>query len=547
MILRGYQREAVDALYTWFGANDGNPLLVLPTAAGKSVIQATFVKEAIDRYPRTRILLVSHVKELLEQNTRKLLDLWPEAPVGLYSAGLKRRDVGQQITVAGIQSVHKRVLEHGIFDLVIVDECHLIPAAGDGMYRKFMVEQRKINPHVKIVGMTATPYRMKSGLLHEGKDALFDDIAYEVSVRRLIDEHYLSNLISKNGLVKPDLGDVGTRGGEFIPGELADAMDQDALTKAAIDECEKLGADRRSWLVFCTGVAHANHVAEEIRGRGIECKTVTGDTPDAERAYLLSEFKSGRLRALTNCDVLTTGFDAPCVDMLVMLRPTKSTGLYVQIVGRAMRLSPETGKKDALILDFSGNIERHGPIDEIKVKSKKAGGTGAPQGAPVKECPRCQSLVAISKMICPDCGFEWTQKPAHEATASFSDILRARNVPPEVFKVDSVDYYLHQKEGKPDSVRVTYRCGFQSFSEWVCFSHGGFARQQALWWFEGRVHDVANTIAPVSTAQFLEWIEAGLQLIVPTEIHVNTSGRFKEIVHFVIPRPEQVTQEQEAA
>lgn len=534
MQLRGYQREAIDGLYRWFGEHTGNPLLVLPTAAGKSVIQATFVHETIQHYPQTRILLVSHVKELLEQNVRKLIDIWPEAPIGIYSAGLRRRERGYQITVAGIQSVHNKALELGMFDLIMVDECHLIPPTGDGMYRRFMDDSRRINELVKIIGMTATHYRMKTGRLDEGEDALFDGIAYEVSVRRLIDEGFLANLISKKGITKFDLNGVGTRGGEFIPGQLEAAMDKAELTRAAVDELVKLGADRRSWIIFCAGVEHAYHVRDEMRSRGISAATVTGDTPNDERASTLAQFKAGSIQALTNCDVLTTGFDAPNIDLLVMLRPTKSTGLYVQIVGRGMRLAP--GKQNCLVLDYAGNIERHGPIDQIQVRKPRGPGDSGVEGAPVKECPDCQSLVPISVMTCPDCGHEWKEKPKHAATASFADILSERFKPNiQKFRVREIEYSRHVKEGKPDSVRVDYRCGFANkYAEWVCFNHEGYARVKATQWWLDRKPPEADAKAP-STCEFLEWkLGHGMPLREPTSIEVNLSPKYPEIVrvHF---------------
>lgn len=532
MQLRGYQRESIDALYSWFAANTGNPLLVLPTAAGKSVIQATFVHEAISNWPRTRILLISHVKELLEQNVHKLISVWSEAPIGIYSAGLKRRDLGYQITVAGIQSVHGRALELGIFDLILVDECHLIPPSGDGMYRRFMADMKKNNPQVRIVGMTATHYRMKTGRLDQGDDALFDGIAYEVSVRRLIDEGYLCNLISKKGIVRPDLSGVGTRAGEFIPGQLEAAMDKEELTRAAVDEMLKLGADRGSWIIFCSGVDHAYHVAEEIRSRGISAATVTGETPDGERASTLAQFKGGQIRALTNCDVLTTGFDAPNIDMLVMLRPTKSTGLYVQIVGRGMRISP--GKPNCLVLDFSGNIERHGPIDAIKVKKPRSGESGV-EGAPVKECPECQSLVPISVMQCPDCGHVFPAKPMHEATASFADILSERFKPQiETHRVDRAEYSRHVKEGKPDSVRVDYYCGIKRYTEWVCFSHEGYPRMKAShWWADRKPAEGWDGVNAPDTTTFLKlYHDGGICIKEPTTIDVNMSTKYPEIVKY---------------
>jgi DNA repair protein RadD len=536
VILRGYQREAIDALYSWFAANSGNPLLVLPTAAGKSVIQATFIHEAINNWPSTRILLVSHVKELLQQNVEKLVAVWPEAPIGIYSAGLKRRDLGYQITVAGIQSVHSKAMELGLFDLVIVDECHLIPSSGDGMYRTFIAAMRKNNPKVKVIGMTATHYRMKTGRLDQGEDALFDGIAYEVSVRRLIDEKYLCNLISKKGVTRPDLSAVGTRGGEFIPGQLEEAMDRDELTRAAADEIMALCATRKSWIIFCSGVDHAYHVRNEFVRRGVSASTVTGETPTVERAEVLARFKAGELRVLTNCDVLTTGFDAPNIDALIMLRPTKSTGLYVQMVGRGMRLSPETGKPDCLVLDYSGNIERHGPIDQIEVKTPRGPGDGnGVTGAPVKECPECQALVPIAVMVCPDCQHAFpAAKPPHDAAASFADILSQRFAPKiETFKVDRVEYSRHVKEGKPDSVRVDYHCGLRRFTEWVCLEHEGYARMKAaIWWLERKKHMPEMSVnAPAKVSDFFIWIGAR-EFPAPASIDVNTGLKYPEIVKF---------------
>ena len=177
-------------------------------------------------------------------------------------------------------------------------------------------------------------------MLHEGKGALFTDIAYEVSVRQLIDDGYLCPLVSKAAETRLDVSGVGSRGGEFIPGQLQAAVDLPEITEAAIDEVVRLGADRRSWLAFCAGVEHATHVAEAIRARGFSAATIFGDTPKPERDRMIAAFKRGEIRALASMGVLTTGFNAPGVDLIAMLRPTKSTGLYVQMAGRGTRLAP---------------------------------------------------------------------------------------------------------------------------------------------------------------------------------------------------------------
>lgn len=545
--LRPYQREAVAAIWAWFARGGGNGVVVLPTASGKSLVQAQFVKEAVTAYPLTRVLLISHVKELLQQNAAELLGIWPDAPIGIFSAGLKRRDVGAQITVAGIQSVHKRAMELGHFDIIIVDEAHLLPHEGDGTYRAFMAKQREINPSVKVIGLSASPFRTKTGMLHKGKGALFEGIIYEAGVRRLIDEGYLCALTTPDEtLVQADVSGVGTRAGEFIPKQLAAAVDRDELTRAAIDQTMRLCATRNSWLVFCTGVEHAHHVRDEIRSRGISCETVTGDTPADERTYIIDAFRAGALRAVTNCDVLTTGFNARNVDALVMLRPTKSPGLYIQIAGRGMRLHPS--KQDCLVLDFAGNIERHGPIDLVNPKARGGAATGEGD-APTKECPQCQALVLIAAMECPDCGHRWESKPAHDATASVANILSERFKPKiETVPVKEVRYLRHKKMGKPDSVRVEYRAGLRSFSEWICFSHEGFARQKAIQWWAQRSADTP----PASTDEFINrfgtetrfgLFAAGDKLREPTSLRLNVAGKHPEIVGYEWEQKQQ----QEAA
>ena len=359
---------------------------------------AAFIEGVLQAWPDQRILVVTHVRELIAQNHAELIGLWRDAPAGICSAGLGRRDLGARILFAGIQSIHRRAYDVQQCDLVLIDEAHLIPAASNTMYRRFLDTLARINPQLKVIGFTATPYRTGSGMLHEGKGALFTDIAYEVSVRQLIDDGFLCPLVSKAAETRLDVSGVGSRGGEFIPGQLQAAVDLPEITQAAIDEVVRLGSDRRSWLAFCAGVEHATHVAEAIRARGFTAATIFGDTPKPERDRIIAAFKRGEIRALASMGVLTTGFNAPGVDLIAMLRPTKSTGLYVQMAGRGTRLAP--GKADCLVLDFAGNVARHGPIDAVKPKKPGAG-----EGdAPVKVCPDCQSILATAVRVCPDCG-----------------------------------------------------------------------------------------------------------------------------------------------
>ena len=298
-----------------------------------------------------------------------MLRLWPEAPAGIYSAGLNKRDLHAQILFAGIQSIHKRAYDIQRCDLALIDEAHLIPRTSNTMYRRFLGDLATINPHLKVIGFTATPYRLDSGMLHEGDGALFTDIAYEAGVAEMIAQGYLCEVVPKRTETQLDTSGVGSRGGEFIAGQLEAAVDVEAVTKSAVDEIVRHGADRGSWLVFCAGVRHAEHVRDAIQGRGFTCEAILGETASAERDRVIAAFKRGDIRCLTNANVLTTGFNAPGVDLIAMLRPTKSVGLYVQMIGRGTRLA--NGKDNCLVLDFAGNVERHGPIDRIDGRKRK--------------------------------------------------------------------------------------------------------------------------------------------------------------------------------
>ncbi|WP_420905628.1 helicase-related protein [Candidatus Magnetaquiglobus chichijimensis] len=316
-----------------------------------------------------------------------------------------------------------------------------------------------------------------------------------------------------------DVSGVGTRGGEFIPGQLEAAVDKDPFTRAAVTEIVAHGQDRRSWLLFCSGVAHARHVQEAVQAHGISCATIFGDTPKAERDEIVAAFKRGEIRALASMGVLTTGFNAPAVDLIAMLRPTKSTGLYVQIAGRGMRLAP--GKSDCLVLDFAGNVQRHGPIDKVKPRQP---GTGDGE-APVKPCPDCRTINHAAVRHCTQCGHEFPPQESDklEATATTRTILTNGKV--EWVKVYDIAYQRHQKEGKPISLRVEYLCGFNWHREWVCLEHTGYARQKAVSWWLRRAPEGLRV--PDSVAEAIPLLDL---LSIPTEIAIRRGDRFVEVV-----------------
>ncbi|WP_135470520.1 Hint domain-containing homing endonuclease [Crenalkalicoccus roseus] len=485
---------------------------------GKSVVLAAFIREAIAAWPETRILVLTHVKELIAQNFQALLRLWPDAPAGVYSAGLSRRDIRAQVLFAGIQSIHRHADRVQRCDLVLIDEAHLLGRSDNSMYRSFLKELDAINAGMlKVIGFTATPYRLDSGLLHEGKDRLFTDIAYEVPVLDMIRQGYLCPVVPKRTGTQLDVTGVGTRGGEYIARDLEAAVDRDEVTQAAAAEIVRYGADRGSWLVFCAGVAHARHVRDAIRGHGISCETVTGDTPAPERDAILAAFKAGRLRCVTNANVLTTGFDAPGTDLIALLRPTKSVGLYVQMVGRGTRLAE--GKEDCLVLDFAGNTARHGPIDMVDGRKRETTGDSE---APVKVCPVCETISHASARRCSGCDHEFPPPVTKIAPQAASDALLSIQRQAEWCEVLGVGYARHEKPGKPPSLRVTYQCGLIRHSEWVCFEHEGYPRQKAEAWWRRR----AGTPVPGTVGEALARTP---ELRRPTAIQVRPVGKYTEI------------------
>jgi DNA repair protein RadD len=516
LTLRPYQQAAITAIYGYFQTHTGNPLVVIPTAGGKSLVMASFIEGVLKAWPDQRILIVTHVRELIAQNHAEMIGLWHYAPAGIYSAGLGKREAQARILFAGIQSIHRRAVEIGHTDLVLIDEAHLIPGKSSTMYRRFLDALKVINPALKVIGLTATPFRLDCGMLHEGQNALFTDIAYEAPVRELIDAGYLSPLVSKQPATRLDVSKVGTRAGDFIARDLAAAVDQDAITRAAVTEIIAHGRDRKSWLAFCSGGEHARHVAEEFGRQGISCRTIFGDTPKDERDAILAAFKRGEIRALASMGVLTTGFNAPGVDLIALLRPTQSAGLYVQMVGRGTRLAP--GKENCLVLDFAGNVRRHGPIDLVRPKPPGDGGGGE---APTKVCPDCDSVIALSATECPDCGHVFPAREVKIApTAATLPVLSPKQ---QWLSVTGVSYSRHEKAGGRPSLKVTYSCGLATYSEWVCLEHQGYARQKAAEWWRKRA---PGCPVPMSVAEALAQTS---RLACPGDISVRPSGRYLEI------------------
>ncbi len=474
-MLREYQQRTIDQLYAWFEAGGkGNPCLVLPTGSGKSHIVAALCKDALQTWPETRVLMLTHVKELIEQNAEKMRQHWPGAPMGIYSASIGRKDLGEPITFAGIQSVRTKSRELGHIDLVIIDECHLVNHKDEGGYRTLLDQLKAINPAIRVVGLTATPYRLGHGLITD-KPALFDALIEPISIEELIYKGYLSTLRSKITKAKLDTTGVHKRGGEFIESELQAAVDTDDKNHAVVQEVIALAKERKAWLFFCAGVKHAQHVAAELVRQGIEAECITGETPKREREQIIADFKAGHIRALTNANVLTTGFDYPDIDMVAMLRPTMSASLYVQMAGRGMRVKSHTDH--CLVLDFAGVVSTHGPITAVQPPKRGGDGNGE---APVKVCENCNELCAISSAICPACQHPFPLPEPKKLLLHDDDIMGLQG---KDMDVSAWTWRKHiSKQSGKEMLAVTYYGSLSDapITEYLAITHDGYAGQAAL-------------------------------------------------------------------
>lgn len=883
---RDYQAACLKAHITYFQKRRGNPIFVMPTGSGKSLVIAEFCRTTVERWPNQRIIILTHVKELVEQNYNEFIGQWGLlAPVGIYSAGMGRRDTDCSVIFAGIQSVWHRLNEPseaakrlGKFDLVLIDECHMLPKSGEGRYRNYIKWLREQNPATKVIGYTATPFRLEGGLLHQGEGRIFTDIAYNVDLEKLIEDGHLAPLVAKKprgGVI--DTSSVGTLAGDFKKGELELAAMLGNTVPDAVDEMLRVAEEeeRKHWLVFACGVDHAMSILAELEKHGVNAQAIFGDTNKEDRARIVADAKAGKITALVNVGVLTTGFNWTRCDMIAVMRSTKSTALYCldseteiltsrgwvghgdamvgdralawhdggagawsrvtavvdrpmddaeswvsydapranfrvtdqhrmiyqtgvftpkgdtkkwsewkfgtasemqghrngvrvptavmidqpgvpltddeiylvgiimsdgsitthqvtiyqseryplvmsrieaaldgariryrkarikaktqyqenyprwrysisagepkrekglrgirylypwidkglspalmslsrsqfivlidaiwdgdgsklenvdytprsktictareqaadrlqalgvmhghtvnlrwdhgksrknpiavltftdknwrsiggsgnrpqislsdstnekvwcvetehgtivtrrrgkvtvmgncQIMGRGMRT--HEGKVDCLVLDYGGNVERHGPINRVAVDNS---GKGA---APMKSCPECDLYVAAGTKTCPDCGhvfFDTVEREAkHAARASLAKPIDFTPVivKPEFFDCQGVRYGRHTKEGKPDSLRVSYTCGMRSFSEWVCIEHTGFARRKAEQWWEKRS---PGTRVPDSVDEALDRQH---ELPTPTQVIVKEEGKYDRIVGTTWRRP----------
>jgi DNA repair protein RadD len=516
------------------------PLVAMPTGSGKAFCIAYFASTALKTYNNVRILMLVHTKELVKQNVATLLRMWPQAPVGIFSAGLHKKQTTQPIIFGSVQSVAKSLSLLGKFNIILVDECHRISPADETTYALTIAHFKSLVPSLVVIGYTATAFRAKQGMLTE--NGLFTKIVYDLtskeSFNMLVEMGFLCPLFSKSTAFKYDTSKVKITAGDFNQSDLQAAVDTDDQTTAALQEALQIGAEKDHWMVFCAGTDHVDNVSHKLQSWGEAAVGVHSKMSDAQRDEAIAGFLAGKYRMIVSDAILNTGFDAPFVDHLVLLAPTRALNKHIQTLGRGVRpvyvegfdLETKEGRLDAIaasekpfcrVSDFAGNLARLGPINDPNLPKKK--GTGAP---PLKICPECGTYNWAAARICeePSCGYEFPppeEKETIESRASVVPAMAKSHIEVNWFKVDRVEYELYTRPLSDPSMKVKYYCEGVGITELVSIEHHSpTVRHKAQLWWKARLSE--NLAVPSGAVDGMRFVD---QLKIPTHIFAQVGRK----------------------
>ncbi|MGH8709716.1 MAG: DEAD/DEAH box helicase [Burkholderiales bacterium] len=475
IVLRPYQQEIIaDATAAlWAGKS---PLVFAPAGSGKSLMGAVLLRQfAKFALPGAGISL-AHVKEIVCQNAKAYRDFYPGRSCSVYSTGLGEKDLSGEIVFAGVQSLVKTVSpndsEEGEMgklspEIMLIDECHRISPDESSMYRTILDFWAGRRRH-RLVGLSATPYRMDGKSLYGEDGSLFDAVIDGVSIARLQNEGYLAPLIGIGSRAGVRTDGVHSRRGDFVISELEEVATEPECVRRVCDAIVHHAEGRNKILVFAVTIAHAQTLAHELTRRGCRSDWVSGNLSMDRRDARIDAFRSGQIRALVNCAVLTTGFDCPAIDCIAMVRPTQSKGLFVQCIGRGLRIAE--GKANCKLIDLGGNISRHTPID----------------GLPEEKTSDEQAMDREEKDI--------QERMAKERQVRFrldyGDPMAGKANDEEVREIRVFDLSLRVEQNKKNpglaQVRVTYKTDIGAILIWLLPEHSGGARWHSSRWFVRR-------------------------------------------------------------
>lgn len=544
-LARWYQKDATYAAFDFLFNRTGHSIIAMPGGTGKSWVIGFIVAGTFKLLQRPKVLMLTHVKTLIEQNLEKLKTIWSTAPVGIHSAGLKKRDVSNSIIYGGIKSVantiEKEMKAHssipheyrhfGKVDLIVIDECHLVSPKQMAKYAFVINTLTSINPNLRVVGLTATMYRLDQGLLTE-PGGLFNDVCYNItdydSYNTLLANGFLSPLISKKASVQINREQLSMSGYDYNQTEAGEAANE--IMVQAMEETVYWGRteNRHSWMVFTSSIESCEYANDVLCRMGVNSAAMHSKAGDKHNDAVLKAYKNFEIQCVVNQNMLTTGVDHPAVDLIADLQSTNSTAKHVQKGSRGTRpFSWEYWtKQNCRYLGFAGNCESLGPINDPVLP--RPPGKGKRTGdAPVKFCDICEYQNHPSARFCAACGAEFTFKTKIVSTASTALAMRLDEPIFEIMDVDYVYYQKHQKknrEGSPISkpcLKVMYRCNLVMITEWVFIEASNNSRAKS-WWGERHSGEM-----PVTVDQALLMTN---ELRTPVRIKVDMAPKYPELV-----------------
>lgn len=402
MDLRPYQMEAIDALLLFYlqqGTSSG--LCVLPTASGKTIIFSEFIRQLVEIKPETRVLILGHTQEVVAQNADKLRSIWPQVDIGVCCAGLGRKEI-KAITSASRDTVYGEISQYPQWDLVIVDEAHLISPDEMTRYQKILASIRLFSSAVKVIGFTATPFRTLHGkIFGKQESAFFTSLIFRRRIDELVNSGYICpvHAVTVDEAGVADTSAVRATKKDFNAKDLEKVTAIQRLVENIVADWHCKTSGKLPTVFYASSVAQGEIFEQLLAEQGFHYPLITARTSKQDRVTILDDFDTGRLDGIVNVATLTTGWDAPRLACIVLARPTLSAALFMQIVGRGLRL--HKGKTETLLLDYGQNLSRFGVIERVRpVMENRREFWDTEQ---VSVCPDCDSIVSAYQLDCPFC------------------------------------------------------------------------------------------------------------------------------------------------
>ena len=538
---REYQARALDKIYNDLQVKP-NVLLSAIMGAGKTFMCVRLVQRLAGEQPDMRFLILMHKQELVMQfhGAFQKFTKIPFHEIGICCAGLGERVTNRRITIGTIQTFVNGMESYGGANLIIVDEAHRIDINSNTQYKQVIDYLRMQRPNCRILGCTATPARLGHGYIYgsrckPGNVNLFDDISHRVTYQELRDAGHLvplKGVVANHESLSADLAGVSTSG-DYVLDQLGEIMSREIHLHTAVEAIDQYCGEYQRVCVFCCTIDHAEKLRDLL---GDRATIVHSQLSSLERSANMLAWEAGHKPIMTSVNILTEGFDMPVLDCLVFARPTLSSSLYLQAVGRVLRTHP--GKDHGLLVDLTDNTARFGTdLDRIKVTVPKSVLDAERKERPMwKICPQCEVEVHIALRECAECGYEWLASECVVAGAlpEMKEVIFERK-PPVWFDVSDFEIGWHESKkngkylGKIDIFfkETDYKDG--RVSMFFCFQdfYGGYAVQMS----EKKWAQVSDDPFPASMDDF-----QGKKIFAPARVLIDVSGKFPELIEVEVNR-----------